>query len=335
MSKQYLSQEEMNEIARKKDALEGDLVLSVKEMETFQEQSSRILHLALHALTESTGANVSLGEVESDWLSYGEMLAFMDTGKMVTFMELLKPVSGHNILAVSMAEAEAISNLVMSGDETVSAEEHEKSSINAYEDLAEKMASILADALKDTWGGEIKMNAVRTQPWDLRQEGYMEAFMTDGRVCVLRCPFSIEGKIEGVVAQIYSARLVKDMAGLWIQTGQVDQNPKEEKEIRVERPVFPPLVEREEKSQARNLDLIMDVPLEFSVVLGRTKKTIKEVLSLGTGSIVSLNKLADEPLEILVNGKLIAHGEVVVINENFGIRITNILSREKRVQGLK
>ena len=79
----------------------------------------------------------------------------------------------------------------------------------------------------------------------------------------------------------------------------------------------------------------MDVPLEFSVVLGRTKRTIKDVLALSSGSVVELNKLADEPLEIYVNGKLIAQGEVVVINENFGIRITNIESAEQRVQKLK
>jgi flagellar motor switch protein FliN/FliY len=79
----------------------------------------------------------------------------------------------------------------------------------------------------------------------------------------------------------------------------------------------------------------MDVPLEFSVVLGKTKKTIKDVLSFSNGSVVELNKLAVDPLEIYVNGKLIAQGEVVVINENFGIRITNILSQEQRVQNLK
>jgi flagellar motor switch protein FliN/FliY len=79
----------------------------------------------------------------------------------------------------------------------------------------------------------------------------------------------------------------------------------------------------------------MDVPLEFSVVLGKTKKSIQDVLALGAGSVVELNKLADEPLEVYVNGKLIAHGEVVVINENFGIRITQIMSKEARVKGLK
>ena len=78
----------------------------------------------------------------------------------------------------------------------------------------------------------------------------------------------------------------------------------------------------------------MDVPLDFSVVLGKSRKTIKDILSLSTGSVVELDKMTDEPLEIYVNGKLIAEGEVVVINESFGIRITNILSKEQRVRHL-
>lgn len=106
-------------------------------------------------------------------------------------------------------------------------------------------------------------------------------------------------------------------------------------EVEVQKPMFAPIKDTNKTAHQKNLDLIMDVPLELSVVLGKTKRTIKDILSLGTGSVVELNKLADEPLEIHVNGKLVAHGEVVVIGENFGIRITQILSREQRVEGLK
>lgn len=80
--------------------------------------------------------------------------------------------------------------------------------------------------------------------------------------------------------------------------------------------------------------MILDVPLDLSVVLGRSKKTIKDILSFNTGSVIELEKLTDEPLEILLNGKLIATGEVVVINENFGVRITNILSQKQRIHNL-
>ncbi len=108
-----------------------------------------------------------------------------------------------------------------------------------------------------------------------------------------------------------------------------------EEEVNVHKPIFSNLEDQAQPTKKRNLDLIMDVPLEFSVVLGKTKKTIQDVLALGSGSVIELNKLADEPLEVYVNGKLIAHGEVVVINENFGIRITHIMSKEQRVNGLK
>jgi flagellar motor switch protein FliN/FliY len=78
----------------------------------------------------------------------------------------------------------------------------------------------------------------------------------------------------------------------------------------------------------------MDVPLQISVVLGRTKKKIKDILNLGTGSLIELDKLAEEPVEILVNGKKVAYGEVVVIDENFGVRITGIVSNEERIKSL-
>lgn len=80
-----------------------------------------------------------------------------------------------------------------------------------------------------------------------------------------------------------------------------------------------------------NLDLLLDIPLKVTVELGRTKKLIKEILELSQGSIIELDKLAGEPVDILVNNKLIAKGEVVVIDENFGVRVTDIISQRDRI----
>ena len=77
--------------------------------------------------------------------------------------------------------------------------------------------------------------------------------------------------------------------------------------------------------QPENIGLIMDVPLEVTVELGRTKKSIKEILDFAPGTIVELNKIAGEPIDVLVNGKYVAKGEVVVIEESFGIKITEII----------
>lgn len=84
----------------------------------------------------------------------------------------------------------------------------------------------------------------------------------------------------------------------------------------------------------RELDFILDIPLDVSAELGRTRLLINELLQLGQGSVVELNKLAGEPLEVFVNGKLVARGEAVVINEKFGVRLTDIISPIERVKQL-
>lgn len=86
--------------------------------------------------------------------------------------------------------------------------------------------------------------------------------------------------------------------------------------------------------EGRDLDFILDIPLELSVELGRTKMLVNDLLQLGQGSIVELNKLAGEPLEIYINRKLVARGEVVVVNEKFGVRLTDIITPMERVRSL-
>lgn len=89
-----------------------------------------------------------------------------------------------------------------------------------------------------------------------------------------------------------------------------------------------------DKDLKRELDFILDIPLDVSAELGRTRLLINELLQLGQGSVVELNKLAGEPLEVYVNGKLVARGEAVVINEKFGVRLTDIISPIERVKQL-
>ncbi|MDY0131264.1 MAG: flagellar motor switch protein FliN [Desulforegulaceae bacterium] len=89
-----------------------------------------------------------------------------------------------------------------------------------------------------------------------------------------------------------------------------------------------------EDEAERDLDFILDIPLELSVELGRSKMLVNDLLQLGQGSIVELNKLAGEPLEIYINHKLVARGEVVVVNEKFGVRLTDIVSPMERVRTL-
>ena len=95
---------------------------------------------------------------------------------------------------------------------------------------------------------------------------------------------------------------------------------------------FPSLSSANQSGGNANLNLLMDVQMSVTVELGRTKMYIKDILGLGEGSIIELDKLAGEPVDLLVNGKLIAKGEVVVIDENFGVRVTDIVSPTDRIK---
>ena len=88
-------------------------------------------------------------------------------------------------------------------------------------------------------------------------------------------------------------------------------------------------------SESRTLDFLLDVTLQVTVEVGRARMTIQDLLQLGQGSVVELEKLAGEPLDVYLNGKQVARGEAVIVNEKFGVRLTDIISPEDRVESLR
>lgn len=98
--------------------------------------------------------------------------------------------------------------------------------------------------------------------------------------------------------------------------------------------IFPRLAPGNTAESAQDLDLILDIPVNLTVELGRTKIPIKHILQLAQGSVIELDALAGEPMDVLVNGCLIAQGEVVVVNEKFGIRLTDIVTPSERMRRL-
>ncbi|KTD67338.1 MULTISPECIES: flagellar motor switch protein FliN [Legionella] len=88
-------------------------------------------------------------------------------------------------------------------------------------------------------------------------------------------------------------------------------------------------------ADSEKMDLILDIPVSVTVEIGRTKMTIRNLLQLNQGGIVALDRLAGDPLDVLVNGTLVAHGEVVVVNDKFGVRLTDIVSTAERIKRLR
>ena len=98
---------------------------------------------------------------------------------------------------------------------------------------------------------------------------------------------------------------------------------------------FPPLEQSAPTGSPNAVDFILDIPLQLSVRIGSTRMLIRDLLQLGQGSVIELDKLAGEPMEVLVNGKLVARGEAVVVNEKLGVRLTDVISPAERVRHLQ
>ena len=153
----------------------------------------------------------------------------------------------------------------------------------------------------------------------------------------------IDGEIQDTAAdgiQIANEVLDQgDLAEAAISSQKFERNQMAGSEMSemgssIKRASFSPLTTGPVKSEPNSMDLLLDVSLDLSVELGRASVPVRDILQLGPGSILELDKLAGEPVDIMVNGKLIARGEVVVVDENFGIRVTEIASRNERLTGL-
>ncbi len=111
--------------------------------------------------------------------------------------------------------------------------------------------------------------------------------------------------------------------------------PEASADLDIDRVALDELTEDEQPNTNPDLDVILDIPVSISMEVGRTSITIRNLLQLNQGSVIELDRLAGEPLDVLVNGTLIAHGEVVVVNEKFGIRMTDVISPSERIKKLR
>lgn len=292
-----------------------------------------------------------------------------DIPKVVSNVEFKEGLKGNNFLMVDVPDAAIIADLMMGGDGKSPNSELTELELSALAEAMNQMIGSASTSMATMLNKTIDILPPIISVWDTEDNLDTSSMDIAENICKISFDLTVEGLIQSEIMQIYSLETVRDISKIMMGTDEtssaaqeplqesieeiieekspaqplVEEKPTNKQEelvsqpkVEVQKPAFQQLdPEGSSKTAPRNLDLIMDVPLEFSVVLGKSKKTIKEVLSFGNGSVVELNKLADEPLEIYVNGKLIAEGEVVVINENFGVRITNILSKEQRLNNLR
>jgi len=268
-------------------------------------------------------------------------------------------LAGENLLIIKKEDAAIIVDLMMGGDGSNPPAELEELHLSAISEAMNQMMGSAATSMSTVFQRKVNISPPSIRIVNFAEE-QLDPAIEYGCEQLVHVVFkmTIEDLVDSEMMQVIPLNFAKEMArgllggfeepasppgasgavssGPSRSSAQVAETAKTADNVVTVQPAqFAPFTAPSKPSEIANLDLILDVHLEFTVELGKTKKTIKEILELGPGSIVELDKLAGEPVDILVNGKQIARGEVVVIDENYGVRITEILSSAERIKSIQ
>lgn len=358
MSDSALTQEEIDAMMMglnaPADEEPADEALSQMDKDIIGEVGNISMSQAATTLSEILGYKVTITTPRVKATNMKSILAASDKPKVVTSIEFKKGITGNNMLMLDVIDSGKIANLMMGGDGQVQSETLTEIEMSAVAEAMNQMIGSASTAMATMFGRTVDIFPPDVSLWDEKNSINFDESKLDVPVCEISFELEVESVLNSTIMQVFTLDAVHDMTSIMLEDKAtviedvappapvVEQAPPtmpetsavEEVSVTVKKPEFQQLDNADPKHRPKNLDLIMDVPLELSVMLGQSKKTIRDILSLGTGSVVELDKMTEEPLSIYVNGKMIAEGEVVVINENFGIRITNILSKENRLNNL-
>lgn len=374
MSNGFLSQEEINSLLRgelnnEEVSVEKEKeVLTDIEIDLIGEVGNISMGSASTALYQLVNQKVNITTPVVTVTTVKEIKENFDVPNIVFDVEYVSGIIGRNILMVKKFDAAVIANLMMGGDGQVENPELSELEISAVQEAMNQMIGSAATSMATMFSREVNISPPQSTIWDSRDQRLTSAI--DEEESIVKVSFTLkigeilESKIMQVLPIQTAKRIVSIMMGedaesvsatdgLEISSKEtieehkysepvfeqpVIEEPvavKQQPTVEVQKATFAPLEQKTTKNSHHNIDLILDVPLQVSVVLGRTKKSIRDILNLANGSLIELDKLADEPVEVLVNGKIIAEGEVVVVDENFGVRINNIISGTDRIKSLK
>jgi flagellar motor switch protein FliN/FliY len=275
-------------------------------------------------------------------------------------------IKGTNLLLLKENDAKIIADLMMGGDGTKPTEDIGELTISAVGEAMNQMIGSASTSLSTMLDKPIHISPPETSFVDLGQDYRgIEFFSQNERFVKIAFKMVVGDLIDSEIMQLLPIDFSKDMVASLIaqETKQEEQEIESQmqeiekeisgldnrdgvqasssgssavagQEVKVQPINLMEFDDTTARAEKEKIDLILDVPLDITVELGRTKKQIREILQFGIGTIVELDKLAGEPVELLVNGKFIAKGEVVVIDESFGVRITDIVNPSKRIESI-
>ena len=369
MSNGFLSQEEIDALLNGGDNSPEEQLITDIEKDLLGEIGNISMGSASTALYQLINKQVNITTPKVRVTTLKEIKDSFNYPNIILDVEYTSGITGRNILIMQTKDAAVIANLMMGGDGQIETNELSEMEISAVQEAMNQMIGSAATSMATMFAREVNISPPKSKIWKEITQNITDRIPEDESIVEVNFDLTIEGLLKSNMMQILPISTAKKIVSIMMgeevsevaEVASTLDSPKEivyheepivesrqvvQEERKVESKIINNPVEVHEASfqslsqgpigeSHKNIDLILDVPLNVSVVLGRTKKSIKDILDLSTGSLIELEKLAEEPVEVLINGKKIAYGEVVVVDENFGVRITSIVSGVERIKSLR
>jgi len=272
---------------------------------------------------------------------------------IIVNVEYRAGLSGSNLLVIRERDALVIGNLMMGGDGTDLPETVDELYLSAVTEAMNMMMGSAATAMSDLFGRFIDISPPSTDRRDLSQDTLTDGIPQQDPVVTIAFRIEIENLVDSTILQIVETDFAKEMAKSllppeeepYLTEKQVVDEPisATRADLRKQKPAdpVPPTPVSQDSTPAGpdlgnlNVDLIRGIPVQVRAILGRTRMSIDNILRLGPGHIMELESLHGEPIELFANDTLIAKGEVVVVGEQFGVRITEIATQKDRIVSVR
>ncbi|HOQ50741.1 MAG TPA: flagellar motor switch phosphatase FliY [Candidatus Atribacteria bacterium] len=320
--------------------------LTLEEKDVIGELGNISMGAAATALSTILGRRVEITVPRVEVINKEEVADLLPEEHIVVKVRYQEGLEGENLLLIKEEDARILVSLMMGGGDTEAP--LGEMEISALGEAMNQMMGSAATAMSEFLRRKISISPpeIIEQEVQAIKEKWLEGQEEEYLVEVffhLVVDDAIDSNMIQLLPLSFSRAIVSSLA---IKRQEsippeeeslvTESSPKQEKkEVKAQSVEFAEFKKKEEVPSRVNIQLIMDVNLPLVVELGRTQLSIREILDLGPGSIVELDKLAGEPADLYINDVLFARGEVVVIEENFGVRITEIVSPEDRIKNLK
>lgn len=327
-----------------------------EEKDALGEIGNISMRSAATALSELLKQKVAITSPQVRVITKDELIKGFTVPYVIIKVRYIQGLKGTSLLVVKTNDAAVIADLMMGGDGQNPPAQLGELELSAASEAMNQMMGAAATALAEIFKRTVTISPPDLYVFDKDARGEKPEFDFTDPIVAVSFKMIVENLLDTEIIQVLEVQTAKEEANLFLATVDFSEieNKRERDDVaekltapasKPEAPLFTPPLSPEAVPAGkpeevppgidpRKLDLILDIPLKVTVVLGRTRRPIKDVLSLCPGSIVELAALADEPVEVLVNGTLVARGEVVVVNENFGVQITSIITPQERLQYL-